>query len=148
KELLNPSTGGVAPTNKPDIFNSSDQPNLVTKLRLSKSSIIKRAEKLTSFQLWLAARTPRATHILAHIDPFTLVYWFETTSALKSDLSIETPDYKYEFYGENGVAKAVRRSGKGTPNLQPRLGVGVKSPAMTGVTANKRIRAWATANGL
>jgi len=148
KALLNPWTERCEKTNKPDTFNTSDQPNLVTKLRLSKRSIIKRAEKLTSFQLWLVARAPRATQALAYIPPFTLVYWFETTSALKSDLSIETPNYKYEFYGEDGIVKAVRSSGSGTPSITPKLGVGVKSPVMTGVRANKRIRDWADANGL
>ena len=147
-ELLNPSTGGLATTNKPDTFNSSDQPNLVTKLRISKGSIIKRAEKLTSFQLWLVARSPKATHVLANIPPFTLVYWLETTSALKTDLSTETPSFKYEFYGENGIVKKVRTSGSGTPSIRASLGVGVKSPVMTGIRANKRIRDWANSNGL
>ena len=148
-ELLNPyNASGVATTNKPDSFNTSDQPNLVTKLRLTTRSIIKRAEKMTSFQLWLVARTPRATHVLAHIPPFTLVYWLETTSALKSDLSTETPSYKYEYYGENGIVKKVRPSGSGTPSIRASLGVGVKSPVMTGIRANKRIRDWANSKGL
>lgn len=120
------NASGAATTNKPDSFNTSEQPNLVTKLRL----------------------TPRATHVLAHIPPFTLVYWLETTSALKSDLSTETPSYKYEYYGENGIVKKVRPSGSGTPSIRASLGVGVKSPVMTGIRANKRIRDWANSKGL
>jgi hypothetical protein len=151
-ELLSPySATGVATSNKPDLFDMWDQPTVLTRMRLKDGSFIKRAEHVVSFQAWLVARTPSTTHVLAHVPAFSLVYWLETDPnwSSKGKLSIDTPGYNYEYYAEKGITKRVnKKASRQSPNLQPALGNGGRTPVMAGVNAGERSNKWLRDNNL
>jgi len=154
-ELLNPNNAcGVATNNRPDSVDIWDQPGGGATLRLN-GSMISRIEKVVSFQTWLVLKKENKFEALAHIPPFSLVFWFYTTPAktAKPTYSFETPPYKYGCYGLNGVFGKRKIDYSKTrigdsPTVQPMMGIGGRFPMTSSPTALDRATKFLKANGL
>jgi hypothetical protein len=156
------NSAGVIVDNAPSSFNMWDEPSGGCRLRLKDGSMIKRVEKVLTFQTWLIA-TPKpaaqgkiggSVEVLAHVPVFSLVFWLETTKPKKPiTTSLETPPYDWGMFGDAGLVDAKRINRKVTglgsvPDVKPKAGDGGKKPVLSGVTANDRANAFLTNNGL
>jgi hypothetical protein len=165
--------------NKPDMLSLWDQPGGGAFFRKN-GAMINRVEKTLAFQTWLVAiktgefstssafvdkmrdafipklvRTAgTSVAVLAHIPPFSLMFWFELKSkGFKPKRMLDTPPFDWGVYGQNGhfPAKRINRSIQGlgpTPDIKPALGDGKRFPATKGPPANEIAHNWLAANGL
>jgi hypothetical protein len=163
-ELLNPyNKSGVATNNLPDSFNLWDEPAGGANLRFKDGSMIKRLEKVVSFQTWLVAKTKvdnngriaDRVEVLAHIPVFSLAFWLETTPAPKKKIatSLDVPPYDWAMFGKNGFLDPKKMDRKKTgfgdsPDVKPALGNGGKMPVLFGMSGNERANAYLTDNDL
>lgn len=154
-ELLNPySSSGVATNNQPGIVDVWDQPGGGATLKLD-GSMISRVEKVLSFQAWLVVKNGVKIEVLAHIPPFSLVFWLCTTreKSTRPKYSFDTPSFKYGYYGVNGlftnkkIDYTITKIGN-APTVQPTPGTGGRFPTTSGQIALDRAWQWLGANGL
>ncbi len=147
-ELLNPWHGsGVSIVNRNFAVDILDEPSFGAKLRRGRAVVVK-AEHIIAFQTWLIAKNGSQTRVLAHVSPFSLVFWV-TTRPRPGLLSIGTPSHQSGFYGTMGVTRRVRRGGSGTPaRVRIASGAGGRRPVLQGQTANDRALRWLRDNNL
>jgi hypothetical protein len=179
-ELLNPNNpSGVQTNNKPDSFSMWDQPGGGASFRLPDFSAVKRVEKIIAFQTWLVAiktglfssspelshvrdaffpklfrESPSSVSMLAHIPPFSLMFWLETDLAhFQPKNSFDTPSFSWGVYGINGyipgrrIDRSIRELGP-SRTIRPKLGDGGRWPVLSGPTAKERADQFLSSNGL
>lgn len=144
-EFPDPWTG-EASDNKPNSFNSIDQPSFGARLRKKGGSVIRKAESISAFQTWLVAKRGDRIEILSTVPPFSLIFWLETDPS-PGMLTIQTPPFNYEFYGEAGITRRIREKGH-KASVRAVAGDGGRKPVVTGTTANDRANNWLIAQGL
>jgi hypothetical protein len=158
-ELLNPNDpSGVSTNNKPDSFFAVDEPSSVVVRELN-GGLIRRIEDVITFQAWLVALSGGQMNVLAHVPPFTLVFWLDRTSG-RGDY-FHSPKFRFGIYGENGIfnpQRGVNRdhqhtglggaTGRVSPNVQPGLGNGGRVPLTSGRRAADILNGFLKARGL
>jgi len=152
-ELLNPyNASGVQTNNKPELLDMWDEPQGGAYVRHPKSGgVLRRMEKIVSFQTWLVARTPN-TVVLAHVPAFSLMFWLKTDAKFKPKLSFDTPKFEYGMYGKKGVFSAkidygIKKIGP-SPDVRVALGNGGRNPLMLGPPGLERVTKWLAQSGL
>jgi len=157
--ITNPFTRELVTNNQPDSLDSYDTPHSVVTLRRN-GSFIRRAEQISSFQIWLVAETPSGHLYLAHFPPFSLVYVaeFTLTGSIQQNLPDDTrPTRPFEVkphrYGVNGITRMARSLDGIRPTIHPSDGKGKYRPpnlegTTTGKNANDRDWNWLKLNGL
>jgi hypothetical protein len=176
-EVLDPSnSSGVQTNNQPDSLNMWDQPSGGVLLRRD-GSLLKRIEKVLSFQAWLVVRKKgpfslspglaqvqalrdslipalmrpfvESTVVLAQVPAFTLTFWLTIIDppALGKD-----PTFDYGVYGEDGFLpkKPINHKFKSILGPLPSADpkLGGNVPVMIGPPAAEQARTWLSANSL
>lgn len=150
-ELLNPwgpIGDDVEITNKPDSVDMVDEPSFGARKQLQNGAWITVAEHILAFQTWLVAKSPSQVHVLASVGPFSMIFWM-TARPSSNLLTIGHPPHSFGFYGQQGIARRVNRSGRGSPaSIRLQAGTGSTRPVLQGQTANERGRQWLRTNNL
>ena len=146
-ELLDPfHPSGISLSNNGSV-DILDEPGFGAKLRYGRS-VLTRAEHIMTFQSWLVAKSPNRTHILAHVHPFSLVFWV-TTQPAPNLLGIGVPAHRYGFYGQQGIVRRISQTpGTAPANIGVGNGAGGRTPVLQGTTATERGLHWLGANRL
>lgn len=154
-DLLDPwSAEGYVPRSDQRIrFSYIDQPRIAVPQRFG-GERLHRLEQVVVFRFWVVAMPASggSVEVLAHSPEFSLQAWLETQP---SSLRSLEPQPAFMCEGLPGrwtrpfasIAEA-ERAARGVGNLQPRPGPGPVAPITTGTTANDRLIAWVTAQGI
>jgi hypothetical protein len=120
-----------------------DQPFFAVKLRKANNALLTEVTHIITFGMWLVALTADATkpaHVLAHADPFSLLYTskFSTRGKL---LSIGTPDADFKVAAKKGTAHS-EHDFKSSRGVGIRSGAGSIQPVLKGITVQAKDKQW------
>jgi hypothetical protein len=146
-ELLDPWK--KAPNNlvlKPDWFvTAADKPQFGCKLRTRRGGLLRVAEQIVTFGIWLVATdSERRTRpqVLAHVPPFTMIYSVEFGSG-EGMMSLEIPASNFVVAPGRRTTVDKRLAYATLPGIAVKSGQGAAAPTYKGETANSRERHWA-----
>lgn len=147
---LNPADpSGVKITNEPSSVDIMDEPKFGGRTHLASGAMIKRADRIVSFQAWLVAIKGTQREVLASCEPFSLVSNLTFDDREKNkDYGGGTPDYKSSYHGTKGITNILRTNKQGTPAIGLTIGNGGRDPVFSGNSANDRGRSWLRENDL
>lgn len=147
----NPNGGPI--TGEKWSVNLVDQPKFGGRTHLANGAMIKQAERILSFRVWLVAKAGEQLRVLSYSTPFTLV---STLTFAKRDPNKEygrgTTAPTALYYGVDGILKfsQLRERHRAKPNVKV-LGYNKDAkvdPVTTGITSNDQGRNWLRVNKL